>query len=194
MEKRIKMLFACLFLFVGMAMAQTKVSGTVLSYEDNEPVVGAAVRVVGTNTGAVTDVNGKFTITCPQGKNTLSISYVGMESIEVSARANMRILLKNDAQNLDEIVVVAYGTAKKQSITGAVSSIDAKEIDKRIATSVTGALEGAAPGVQVNNTYGEPGAEPTIRIRGIGSINGSNTPLYVVDGVIYSGKIGRAHV
>ncbi|MDD7028494.1 MAG: SusC/RagA family TonB-linked outer membrane protein [Prevotellaceae bacterium] len=189
MEKRIKMLFACLFLFVGMAMAQTKVSGTVLSYEDNEPVVGAAVRVVGTNTGAITDVNGKFTITCPQGKNTLSISYVGMESIEVSARANMRILLKNDAQNLDEIVVVAYGTAKKQSITGAVSSIDAKEIDKRIATSVTGALEGAAPGVQVNNTYGEPGAEPTIRIRGIGSINGSNTPLYVVDGVIYSGNI-----
>ena len=189
MEKRIKMLFACLFLFVGMAMAQTKVSGTVLSYEDNEPVVGAAVRVVGTNTGAVTDVNGKFTITCPAGKNTLSISYVGMESIEVSARANMRILLKNDAQNLDEIVVVAYGTAKKQSITGAVSSIDAKEIDKRIATSVTGALEGAAPGVQVNNTYGEPGAEPTIRIRGIGSINGSNTPLYVVDGVIYSGNI-----
>ena len=134
MEKRIKMLFACLFRFVGMAMAQTKVSGTVLSYEDNEPVVGAAVRVVGTNIGAVTDVNGKFTITCPQGKNTLSISYVGMESIEVSARANMRILLKNDAQNLDEIVVVAYGTAKKQSITGAVSSIDAKEIDKRIAT------------------------------------------------------------
>ena len=189
MEKRIKMLFACLFLFVGMAMAQTKVSGTVLSYEDNEPVVGAAVRVVGTNTGAVTDINGKFTITCPAGKNTLSISYVGMESIEVSARANMRILLKNDAQNLDEIVVVAYGTAKKQSITGAVSSIDAKEIDKRIATSVTGALEGAAPGVQVNNTYGEPGAEPTIRIRGIGSINGSNTPLYVVDGVIYSGNI-----
>ena len=189
MEKRIKMLFACLFLFVGMAMAQTKVSGTVLSYEDNEPIVGAAVRVVGTNTGAVTDVNGKFTITCPAGKNTLSISYVGMESIEVSARANMRILLKNDAQNLDEIVVVAYGTAKKQSITGAVSSIDAKEIDKRIATSVTGALEGAAPGVQVNNTYGEPGAEPTIRIRGIGSINGSNTPLYVVDGVIYSGNI-----
>ena len=74
MEKRIKMLFACLFLFVGMAMAQTKVSGTVLSYEDNEPVVGAAVRVVGTNTGAITDVNGKFTITCPQGKNTLNMS------------------------------------------------------------------------------------------------------------------------
>ena len=189
MEKRIKMLFACLFLFVGMAMAQTKVSGTVLSYEDNEPVVGAAVRVIGTNLGVITDANGKFTITCPQGKNTLNISYVGMEPIQVSARANMKILLKSDAKNLDEIVVVAYGTAKKQSITGAVSSIDAKEIDKRIATSVTGALEGAAPGVQVNNTYGEPGAEPTIRIRGIGSINGSNTPLYVVDGVIYSGNI-----
>ena len=97
MEKRIKMLFACLFLFVGMAMAQTKVSGTVLSYEDNEPVVGAAVRVVGTNIGTVTDLNGKFAITCPAGKNTLNISYVGMEPVEVSARANMRILLKSDA-------------------------------------------------------------------------------------------------
>ena len=110
MEKRIKTLFACLILFVGVAMAQQKVSGTVLSYEDNEPIVGAAVRVVGTNTGTVTDLNGQFTITCPAGKNTLNISYVGMEPIQVSARANMRILLKNDAQNLDEIVVVAYGT------------------------------------------------------------------------------------
>ena len=82
-------------------MAQTKVSGTVVSYEDNEPVVGAAVRVVGTNIGTVTDINGKFTITCPKGKNTLNISYVGMEPIQVSARANMRILLKSDAQNLD---------------------------------------------------------------------------------------------
>ncbi len=101
MEKRIKLLFACLFLFFGIAMAQTKVSGTVVSYEDNEPVVGAAVRVVGTNIGTVTDINGKFTITCPKGKNTLNISYVGMEPIQVSARANMRILLKSDAQNLD---------------------------------------------------------------------------------------------
>ena len=189
MEKRIKMLFATLFLCVGMAVAQTQVTGTVISDEDGEPVIGATILVVGTNVGTVTDTNGKFKIACPEGKSVLSISYVGMEPIEVSARANMRIILKSDSKDLDEIVVVAYGTAKKQSITGAVSSIDAKDIEKRITTSVTGALEGSAPGVQVNNTYGEPGSEPIIRIRGIGSINGSNTPLYVVDGVIYSGNI-----
>ena len=107
MEKRIKMLFACLFLFVGMSMAQQQVTGTVVSAEDGMPVVGAAVRVVGTNTGTVTDSNGKFSITCPKGKNTLSISFVGMEPIQVSARANMRIILRNDTKNLDESVVVA---------------------------------------------------------------------------------------
>ena len=108
MEKRIKMLFACLFLFVGMAMAQMKVSGTVLSEEDGQPVIGASIRVTGTGGGTVTDANGKVTITCPQGKKMLTISYVGMEPVEVSARANMRILLRNDQKNLDEIVVVAY--------------------------------------------------------------------------------------
>ena len=189
MKERLTMLVACLLLMVGGAIAQTKVNGTVTSQEDGEPVVGASVLVVGTQTGTVTDANGKFSLTCPEGKNTLRITYVGMEPIEVSARSNMRIVLTSDQTALNEVVVVAYGTAKRQSITGAVSSIDAKDIDKRIGTSVTGALEGAAPGVQVNNTYGEPGAEPKIRIRGIGSLNGSNTPLYVVDGIIYNGNI-----
>lgn len=189
MKERLTMLLACLFLMIGGVIAQTKVSGTVTSQEDGQPVIGASVLVVGTQVGTVTDANGRFSLTCPEGKNTLRITYVGMEPIEVSARSNMRIVLTNDQTALDEVVVVAYGTAKRQSITGAVSSIDSKEIEKRIGTTVTGALEGAAPGVQVNNTYGEPGAEPTIRIRGIGSLNGSNTPLYVVDGIIYTGNI-----
>jgi len=189
MKERLTMILACLFLMVGVVMAQTKVNGTVTSQEDGEPVIGATVIVVGTQVGTVTDANGRFSLTCPEGKNMLRITYVGMEPIEVSARSNMRIVLTNDQTALDEVVVVAYGTAKRQSITGAVSSIDSKEIEKRIGTTVTGALEGAAPGVQVNNTYGEPGAEPTIRIRGIGSLNGSNTPLYVVDGIIYNGNI-----
>ena len=189
MKERLTMLLACLFLMIGGVIAQTKVSGTVTSQEDGQPVIGASVLVVGTQVGTVTDANGRFSLTCPEGKNMLRITYVGMEPIEVSARSNMRIVLTNDQTALDEVVVVAYGTAKRQSITGAVSSIDSKEIEKRIGTTVTGALEGAAPGVQVNNTYGEPGAEPTIRIRGIGSLNGSNTPLYVVDGIIYNGNI-----
>ena len=189
MEKRIKMLFACLFLFVGMAMAQTKVSGTVLSYEDNEPVVGAAVRVVGTNTGTVTDLNGQFTITCPAGKNTLNISYVGMEPIQVSARANMRILLKSDAKNLDEIVVVAYGTAKKSSFTGSAENINGEKLELRPVSNVAKGIEGQASGVQVTSASGQPGSAPSIRIRGYGSINASSSPLYVVDGIPYDGSL-----
>ena len=189
MEKRIKMLFACLFLFVGMAMAQTKVSGTVLSYEDNGPVVGAAVRVVGTNIGAVTDLDGKFTITCPAGKNTLNISYVGMEPIQVSARANMKILLKSDAKNLDEIVVVAYGTAKKSSFTGSAENINGESLELRPVSNVAKGIEGQVSGVQVTSASGQPGSAPTIRIRGYGSINASSSPLYVVDGIPYDGSL-----
>ena len=189
MEKRIKMLFACLFLFVGMAMAQTKVSGTVLSYEDNEPVVGAAVRVVGTNTGTVTDLNGKFSITCPTGKNTLSISYVGMETIEVSARANMRILLKNDAQNLDEIVVVAYGTAKKSAFTGSAAVVKSEDLSKHIATNVTEALVGSVPGLQLRGSSGQPGSSGTMNIRGISSLYATTDPLVIVDGAPYPGTL-----
>lgn len=188
-KRRIMTLLAVLFLFVGGAFAQTRVNGTVISQDDGQPVIGATVQVVGTNVGTVTNAQGQFSLTTPAGKDVLRITYVGMDPLEVTARPNMRILLTSDRTALDEVVVVAYGTAKKQSITGSVASIDSKEIEQRIGTSVTGALEGAAPGVQVNNTYGEPGAEPNIRIRGIGSLNGSNTPLYVVDGIIYSGNI-----
>ena len=117
MEKRIKTLLACLFLCVGMAVAQTQVKGTVVSDEDGQPVIGATVKVVGTNVGVITDTDGKFSITCPKGKATLSISYVGMEPVEVSARTNMRIVLKSDSKNLDEVIVVAYGTAKKSAFT-----------------------------------------------------------------------------
>ncbi|MDY3847855.1 MAG: TonB-dependent receptor [Prevotella sp.] len=189
MEKRIKLLFACLFLCVGMAMAQTKVSGTVLSYEDNEPVVGAAVRVVGTNIGTVTDLNGKFSITCPQGKNTLNISYVGMEPIQVSARANMRILLKSDAQNLDEIVVVAYGTSTKGTFTGSAGVMKSDKLELRQVSDVSNALAGAVAGVQIQSSNGQPGTSAKVRVRGVGSINAGTSPLYVVDGVPFDGEL-----
>ena len=169
--------------------AQVRYQGTVVDAGNNEPLIGVTVMPIGGGQGAATDVDGNFTLNLPSSVKSVKVSYVGYKEQTVALRDKMVIRLASSSTNLDDVVVVAYGTAKKQSITGAVSSIDAKEIDKRIATSVTGALEGAAPGVQVNNTYGEPGAEPTIRIRGIGSINGSNTPLYVVDGVIYSGNI-----
>lgn len=115
-----------------------------------------------------------------------------MQKAEVAISSRMRVVLKHDAELLDEVVVVAYGTAKKESLTGSVSVVDSKKIEKRITTSVTGALEGSAPGVQVNNTYGEPGTAPSIRIRGFGSmVSGASSPLYVVDGVPFDGNIAE---
>ena len=113
MKKRLTMFLAALFLMVGTALAQTKVNGTVVSQEDGGPVVGASVLVVGTQIGTVTNGEGKFSLTVPAGKSTLRITYVGMEPIEVSARANMRIVLTSDSKALDEVIVVAYGTSKK---------------------------------------------------------------------------------
>ena len=191
MEKRIKMLFACLFLFVGMAMAQQQVTGTVVSDEDGEPIVGAAVRVVGTNTGTVTDLNGKFSIKCPDGKTTLSISYVGMEPIQVSARNNMRIILKSDQHALDEIIVIAYGTQKKSAFTGSAAVVGSDEIGKVQVTNAVDALKGKAAGVQINTASGQPGSTPTIRIRGVNSINSDSDPLIVLDGSPYSGSLNN---
>ena len=188
MEKRLMTFIACLFLSLGMALAQTQVSGTVTSSDDGSPVVGASIKVAGTNTGTVTDIDGNFSLNAPANAK-LEISYIGMIGKTVKAGKNMKIVLDADNHSLDDVVVVAYGTAKKSSLTGAVTSVDSKAIEKTISTSVTGALEGKAAGVQVNNTYGEPGSAPTIRIRGFGSVNGSNDPLYVVDGVPYDGNI-----
>ncbi|WP_262278846.1 SusC/RagA family TonB-linked outer membrane protein [Hallella absiana] len=188
MEKRLMTLLAGTFLFAGSVMAQTNVSGTVTSGDDGEPVVGAAIKVEGTNTGTVTDVNGHFQLNAPAGAK-LVVTYIGMKPQTVKAGGNMKVVLQNDNHTLDDVVVVAYGTAKRQSITGAVTAIDAKDIEKHVTTNALEALEGSAPGIQVNSTYGEPGSEPQIRIRGIGTINGSNDPLYVVDGTIYNGNI-----
>ena len=189
MEKRLTMILASLFLFFGMAFAQTQVSGTVVSQDDNEPIVGATVQVVGSNVGVATDMNGKFSLKMPEGKTMLRISYVGMEPIEVSARPNMRILLTSDKQALDEVIVVAYGSAKKSSFTGSAANVNSKDMELRPVASATKALEGNVSGVQVTSGSGQPGSSPNIRIRGFGSINASSAPLYVVDGIPYDGNL-----
>ena len=190
--KRFMLIFACLLFAAGSAMAQSvqKITGTVTSAETGEPLMGAQVFVNGTSHGTVSDTNGKFTIAnVPVKYKQLTVSYFGKETKVVPISAIMNVALRDNSKFLDEAVVVAYGTAKKSSLTGAVEKVDKEVIEKTIGTSVTGALEGAAPGVQVNNTYGEPGTDPTIRIRGFGSVNGSNAPLYVLDGNIYNGNI-----
>ena len=189
MEKRLMTLLMMLFLLLGGAFSQTKVNGTVVSQEDGQPVVGATVLVVGTQEGTVTNEKGQFSLTCPKGKNTLRISYVGMEPLEVSARPNMRIVLTNDQAALDEVIVVAYGTAKKGTFTGSATTMKADKLEKLQVSDVTRALSGQVAGVQVISYNGQPGTSASIRVRGVSSINGSNAPLYVVDGVPFDGDL-----
>jgi len=183
------MFLAALFLMVGTALAQTKVNGTVTSQDDGQPVIGASVLVVGTQVGTVTDANGRFELTVPAGKKMLRITYVGMEPIEVSARPNMRIMLTGDQKALDEVIVVAYGTAKKSSFTGSASAIGGEKLASRPVTNITKALDGQVTGVLSTSGSGQPGEGATVYIRGFGSINADRTPLYVVDGVPFGGSI-----
>ncbi|MDR2969595.1 MAG: TonB-dependent receptor [Tannerellaceae bacterium] len=190
MMKKLTFLFLCLLASVGLASAQnTQVTGVVISAEDGEPVIGASVMVTGTTIGTVTDVNGNFSLSAPANATTLQISFIGMATQELPVQANMRVVLASDTQALDEVIVVAYGVAKKSSFTGSAASIKSEKLENLQSTSFTKALEGAAPGIQVTANSGMPGSNATIRIRGIGSINASSSPLYVVDGAAYDGDL-----
>ena len=191
MKKQVMLLLAMLVLSVCWVNAQvSQVNGTVISEEDGLPVVGASILVKGTTVGTVTDIDGNFTLSnVPSSNQTLQISYIGMKTLELHAKTTMRIVLHPDTEVLDEVMVVAYGTSKKSSFTGSAATVSAKSVEKLQVSNVTKALEGSAPGVQVAMTSGQPGSSATIRIRGIGSINASSDPLYVVDGMPYNGDI-----
>ena len=149
MKRKLMLLMTCLFIGIGLASAQvSKVTGTVISEEDGLPVVGASVVVKGTTNGTITDMDGKFVLTnVPSSAKTLMVSFIGMKTVETKLVDGATIYLKSDAELLDEVVVVAYGTARKESLTGSVSQVSNKTIEQRVATSATAALEGAAPGV-----------------------------------------------
>ena len=191
MKRKLMLLMTCLFIGIGLVNAQiSKVTGTVIAEEDGLPVVGASVLVKGTTLGTVTDMDGKFTLeNLPSSAKTLMVSYIGMHTLEVAIQPTLNIVLKADNEVLDEVVVVAYGTAKKSSFTGSASTVKAGEIKKRQVSNVTKAIDGLAPGIQVTSGSGQPGSNSTIYIRGMGSINASSTPLYVVDGMPYDGSI-----
>ena len=149
MKRKLMLLLACLFVGVGLATAQTqKVTGVVISEEDGQPVIGATVRVEGTDMGAITDVDGAFTLNnVPSSANTLIISFVGMQTQEVEIQPNVRVALKTDAEMLDEVMVVAYGTAKKSSFTGSASTVKSEEIGKIQTSNVANAFNVLIPGV-----------------------------------------------
>ena len=189
MEKRLMMFLVGLFLFVGSALAQTNVSGTVTSSEDGQPIVGAAVKVEGTNTGTVTDVNGHFRLNAPAGAK-LTISYLGMMPQTVKAGSNMNVVLQSDDKTLNEVVVTGYGSAKKLgSVVGAVGTVGSEKLDHVVTPNFTDALAGQVSGLSVLSESGDPSQSATIRLRGVNSINSSNTPLFILDGAPISSTL-----
>lgn len=180
------------------AMAQDRtINGVITSTEDGAPLPGVSVKAVGSQASSTTGSDGKFAIRVPSGTKSLQFSFIGYatRTIILGASNNLKISLETDARTLQDIVITqAYGTTTKGKNTGSISTVGAEDIAKRTVTNLNSALAGAAPGVQVNAGSGQPGSGPTIRVRGFGSISASNDPLYIVDGIQYSGNISNINV
>ncbi len=191
--KKFKLLFTVLSLVVSSVLLNAqniRVTGTVKDASTGEPVPFVTVALKGTTTGVATDLQGKYSIsTPPNGVLVFSnIGYIKLE-VGVNGRTVIDATMSLDVVNLEEVMVVAYGTAKKSSFTGSASTIKSEKISQRSVSNVTNALAGQVAGVQITSNSGQPGSSSTIRIRGIGSMSASNSPLYVVDGVPYDGTI-----
>ena len=185
--KKIFMLLALCLVSLGI-MAEKQVSGVVVD-EKGDPIIGASVQVKGTTTGTISDYDGEFTLSVPDDATTLTVSFVGMQTQEVEIAKNLRIVLHEASEMIQEVVVTGYGNVTKGSFAGSAQAVNAENIEKKSPTEISKALAGEVAGVQVINTSGQPGTSATIRIRGLGSVNASTAPLYVVDGVTYDGDI-----
>ncbi len=176
---------AVLFTFFSvMAFAQKVITGTVVSAEDNEPIPGANVLIKGTATGTITDFEGTFQLEA-SNESTLLVSFVGYQpqEIKVGSQTNIDVKLATDVTSLNEVVVIGYGSVKKEDATGSVQAITAEDLNKGAITSPQDLIVGKTAGVQITTAGGAPGAGATIRIRGGASMSASNDPLIVVDGV-----------
>ena len=171
--------------WISYAQSKVKVKGKVVD-EKGEVVPGASIVLKGTTRGIVTDVNGDFVLEVPDNKSILVVSYLGYEpqEVQVGNKTTLDIVLSSKVNELDQLVVIGYGTQRKSDLTGSVSSIKRDQLLERPAASLNQALTGRMAGVQVNNNSGRPGGRTTVRVRGFSSINSSNNPLYVVDGVM----------
>ena len=182
MKRLLLLLAVCTACISGVwAQAQT-VTGKVVDASTGEPIVGASVVVQGTSTGSITSLDGDFTVECAQGAK-LVISFIGLETKVVDAKDGIVVELAENTSALDEVMVVAFGTTTKKSFTGSASVVKSEEIQKRQSSNVTSTLAGTVAGVQSSSSTGQPGELSDIRIRGIGSMNASNKPLYVIDGM-----------
>ncbi len=175
------------------AYAQHRVTGTVTDASDGSTLPGVSVMVKGTTTGTITDVDGEYQINTSSDA-VLEFSFVGMTTIEVpvDGRNIVDVSMTSSLVGLEEVIVVAYGTTKRESFTGSASVVDSEKISNMPINSVEQALSGSAPGIQIGNTSGQPGSAVQMRIRGTGSISSSNEPLYVIDGVpVASGSLSQ---
>lgn len=190
MLQRIYISLLLLLPFAAFSQARV-VSGTVLSAKEKEPLPGASVSVKGTTKGVVTNIDGQFKLEINDpAATTLLVSFIGMVPQEIPVSTSpITVLLESSSRAIDEVVVIAYGATKKSSYTGSIAQIKGDQLENRQVSNVSKALQGLAAGVQSTSASGQPGTEATIRIRGVGSINASSDPLYVVDGVPYSGSI-----
>lgn len=171
--------------------AQNKtISGTVIG-DDGLPIIGAAVMVKGTTVGTITDMDGKYRLNAPANAETLVFRFVGMSDLElaIGSQTTIDATMQSDAQEIDEVVAVAYGTVKKSSFSGAATQVNGEKLQKMQVSNISKGLEGAVAGLQVASSSGTPGAGASIIIRGLGSINSSQSPLIVVDGVPYEGSL-----
>lgn len=183
MKRKLAMMLVCFMVGITAALAQTKVTGSVIDNESGEAVIGASVMVQGAKKGTVTDIDGKFSIEVPAGKK-LAISYIGMKTVTVSPKSNMVVVLEADDATLNEVVVTGMQKVDKRMFTGASTRISADEAKLSGVADISRSLEGRAAGVSVQNVSGTFGTAPKIRVRGATSIYGSSKPLWVVDGVI----------
>ncbi len=186
MKKILTLLFLAA-LSVGL-YAEKQVSGVVVDAK-GEPVIGASIQAKGTTQGTISDYDGKFEMNVPESVKTLVVSFVGMATQEVPAGKNIRVTLEENSEVIQEVVVTGYGNVSKGSYAGSAQAVKAEDIEKKSPSEISKALAGEVAGVQVINGSGQPGTNATIRIRGVGSLNGSSAPLYVVDGVTYDGDI-----
>lgn len=188
--KKLTMFLIAIMTCFGIYAQDVKVSGSVVSSADGEPLIGATVMVKGSTTGTSTDIDGRFTIQTKDG-STIVFSYVGYAPQEIKVKGVMsgiQIKLLEDSEVLDDVVVVGYGTQKKSVVTAAISKVSEKEISQTAPVRVEDALKGLTAGVTVTTPNGQPGHSNQIRVRGIGTINNSN-PLYIVDGMPIEGGL-----
>ena len=182
---KLGILLACFFISAAAWSQARRITGRVVSEEDNKPLAGVNIMVKGKTTGTQSDAAGTFSIEASDA-DVLVLSYTGFatQEIAVGNAASMDVTLKLDAAKLSEVVVIGYGTQSRRNVTGSVASVDKKVLQSVPRTNLATALQGTAPGLRVQQTSGQPGTTPTIVLRGGTNFDGSGSPLFVVDGVI----------